>query len=58
VGKLCGLFGVTRQAYYEARAYEKKTSIAHMIILRLVKELRDIMPMIGTRKYYLRLNRC
>lgn len=48
--KLCGLFGVTRQAYYEAYAYEKKMSIAHMIVLRLVKDLRDTMPMIGTRK--------
>lgn len=35
--KLCALFGVTRQAYYEAYNYEKKTSIAHMIVLRLVK---------------------
>jgi putative transposase len=48
--KLCGLFGVTRQAYYEAYNYEKKTSIAHMIVLRLVKDLRDTMPMLGTRK--------
>jgi putative transposase len=44
------LFGVTRQAFYEAQALEKKTSIAHMIVLRLVKDLRDMMPMVGTRK--------
>jgi hypothetical protein len=42
--KLCGLFRVTRQAYYEAYNYEKKTSIAHMIVLRLVQDLRDAMP--------------
>jgi putative transposase len=50
LGKLCGLFGVTRQAYYEANAYEKKTSVAHMIVLRLVSDLREVMPMVGTRK--------
>jgi putative transposase len=50
LGKLCTLFGVTRQAYYEAQAREIKTNIAHSIVLVLVKETRDIMPSIGTRK--------
>lgn len=44
------MFGVTRQAFYECQAHEIKTNIAHSIILTLVKETRDIMPMIGTRK--------
>lgn len=44
------MFGVTRQAFYEAQAYENKTSIAHMIVLTLVKDLRTNIPMIGTRK--------
>lgn len=48
--RLCLLFGVTRQAYYEAQLHENKTSIAHMIVLTLVKELRSNMPMLGTRK--------
>jgi putative transposase len=48
--RLCLLFGVTRQAYYEAQLHENKTSIAHMIVLTLVKELRTTMPMLGTRK--------
>jgi putative transposase len=47
---LCTLFGVTRQAYYEAQLYESKTSIAHMIVLTLVKDLRNDIPIIGTRK--------
>lgn len=47
---LCALFGVSRQAYYEAKAHETKTSIAHMIVLTLVKDLRNTIPMIGTRK--------
>ena len=48
--RLCALFGVTRQAYYEAQFYDNKTSIAHMIVLTLVKDLRDDIPMLGARK--------
>jgi len=48
--RLCTLFGVTRQAYYEAQVHESKTSIAHMIALTLVKDLRSDIPMLGTRK--------
>lgn len=48
--RLCALFGVTRQAYYETQASRAKTSIAHMIVLTLVKELRAEMPMLGCRK--------
>ena len=33
--RLCTLFGVSRQAYYEAQLHESKTSIAHMIVLTL-----------------------
>lgn len=47
---LCSLFGVSRQAYYEAEITETKTSIAHMLVLTLVKELRADIPMLGTRK--------
>ena len=48
--RLCTLFGVTRQAFYEVRAHENKTSIAHMIILTLVRDLRNDIPMLGARK--------
>jgi len=47
---LCALFGVTRQAYYDAHQHANKTSIAHMMVLVLVGEFRALMPMIGTRK--------
>jgi len=50
LARLCTLFGVSRQAFYEAQIYESKTSIAHMIVLTLVKELRDEIPILGTRK--------
>jgi transposase InsO family protein len=52
LGDLCALFGVTRQAYYEAAAHEKKTSIAHMIVLTLIKDLRRDLPYLGTRKIH------
>lgn len=41
---------MSRQAFYDARKQEQKTSIAQMIVLCLVREIRSIMPMIGTRK--------
>jgi putative transposase len=47
---LCGLFGVSRQAYYEADNHATKTNIAHMIVLTLVRDLRSNIPMLGTRK--------
>ncbi len=50
LARLCTLFGVTRQAYYEAQFRESKTSIAHMIVLTLVNDLRMDIPMLGTRK--------
>jgi putative transposase len=50
LGKVCTLFGITRQAYYEAEIHERKTSIAHMIVLTLIKDLRDEIQLIGTRK--------
>lgn len=50
LSRLCALFGVTRQAYYEAELHDRKTSIANMIVLTLVRELREDIPVLGTRK--------
>jgi len=50
--QLCDLFGVTRQAFYDAAAQERKTSIAHVVVLRLVSDLRRDMPLLGTRKLF------
>ena len=52
---VCTLFGVTRQAYYEVEIHERKTSIAHMIVLTIIKDLRDEIPLIGTRKLLFQL---
>ena len=48
--RLCALFGVTRQAYYDAQLHDDRTSIANMIVLTLVKDLRKEIPILGTRK--------
>ena len=47
---------MSRQAYYEAQYQENKTSIAHMIVLTLVKDLRSNIPMLGTRKLLIMLS--
>ena len=53
---LCSLFGVSRQAFYDAQLYENRTSIAHMIILTLIKDIRIDIPMLGTRKLHFMLS--
>lgn len=55
LGKLCRLFGVTRQAYYEAEKQDQKNSNADMTVLTLVKEWRESMPLIGGRKLIFKL---
>jgi len=41
---------VSRQAFYDAKKQEQTVTIAQMIVLCLVRETRQIMPLIGTRK--------
>ncbi len=50
VGKLCELFGVTKQAYYQSinRKYDLESQ--DEFTLQLVREIRRQMPRIGTRK--------
>ena len=56
LGNLCGLFGVSRQAYYEAERLEQKNSIAEAVVLVMVKECRESMPLIGGRKLIFQLS--
>jgi len=53
---LCALFGVTRQAYYEAQVHERKTTIANALVLGFVAEFRKDIPMLGTRKLFHLIN--
>lgn len=54
--RLCSLFGFTRPAYYEAQIQERKTGIAHMVVLMLFKKIRIDIPIIGTKKLLFLLN--
>ena len=56
LGRLCALFGVTRQAFYEAEANDRKTTIANCLVLGFVKEFREDIPLVGTRKLYHLIN--
>ena len=56
VADLCALFGVTKQAYYDLRQHQTKTSVASMIVLTMVKEQRDDIPRIGGKKLYHKLS--
>lgn len=48
----CGLFGVNKQVYYRRKkAIQKRQETADQIV-RMVTEVRQQMPRIGTRKLY------
>ena len=47
---ICSLFSVTRQAYYKARLDQDQAEIADMVMLTLVKEIREDIPGLGVRK--------
>ena len=50
LGCLCGLFGYTRQAFYQQRVRNVHQSIKEEIVLEKVKDKRKEMPCIGGRK--------
>lgn len=52
LAKLCGWFGVTRQAYYQKNWEQTFTSIEDHLIVQQVKDIRENHPRIGTRKLY------
>lgn len=55
LAKLCGWFGITRQAYYQNSWRAIDVSIEEELILKEVKVIRKSHPRIGTRKLYLML---
>lgn len=56
IGRLCGLFGKTRHAYYNKQWYLKEKDEQNVIVLEMVHLLRREMPKLGTRKLYYMLN--
>jgi transposase InsO family protein len=50
--QLCGVFGVTRQAWYAATRRQEKLGFQAAIILAEVSRLRKLIPGSGTTKLY------
>ncbi len=52
VGTLCGLFGKTRNAFYEHQRRATAHALLDGLVLALVADLREDLPRLGTRKLY------
>ena len=52
LAKLCGWFGITRQAYYQESWREMEVSIETEVLLKEVQHIRKDHKRIGTRKLY------
>jgi len=52
LAKLCGWFGLTRQAYYQNSWNAIETSLEHELVVQQVLHIRSRHPRMGTRKLY------
>ncbi len=52
LGKLCGLFGKSRQAFYEQRWQQEKVEINQLAIVNEVVKMREQLPGVGTEKLH------
>jgi transposase InsO family protein len=55
VGRLCRLFGVSRQAFYRKEQYEQRARGQSLLVLDLVLALRREIPDLGRRKLHVLL---
>jgi putative transposase len=55
LSRLCWLFGITRQAYYQSFHREEFVEIEEELVLKEVITIRKKHPRIGTRKLYVML---
>ncbi|MFV7237016.1 IS3 family transposase [Flavobacterium sp. ZB4R12] len=55
LSRLCWLFGITRQAYYQSFHREEFVEIEEELVLKEVITIRKNHPRIGTRKLYIML---
>lgn len=56
ITKVCGLFGKSRQAWYETRERMAIQTIEYSIVLKRVHEIREILPKLGSNKLFGMLN--
>ncbi len=52
VGRLCNLFGKTRQSYYDKTWHCEERLEAEFLVIEMVKEIRREMPKIGANKLH------
>lgn len=52
VGRLCKLFGKSRQAFYARQAFYNEQLHVNQIVLELVAQIRRDLPGLGTKKLY------
>lgn len=52
VGKICSIFGYSRQAYYKSRQAQMKVLIDEHLIISEVKRIRKRQPRVGGRKLH------
>ena len=52
LAKLCGWFGITRQAYYQNNWEGVYTSVEEELVIQQVKKIRKNHRRMGTRKLY------
>ena len=55
LAKLCGWFGITRQAYYQNNWAEESATVEEELVIQRVKEIREKHRRMGTRKLYEKL---
>jgi len=52
MGKLCAIFGISRQGYYKGQKRKQRLRYQEELIIKLAQEQRRKMPMIGGKKLY------
>ena len=55
IGTLCGLFGKTRQAYYQQKNRVISEAFESEVILQMIAKERKLMPRIGGRKLFFKI---
>lgn len=50
LARLCGMLGVTRQAYYQHQWRQMDLDVEHQLVLTRVREIRRDHPVMGARK--------
>ena len=56
LAKLCGWFGITRQAYYQQLNKAIKSNAEEDLLLKKVRSIREDHPRMGTRKLYYKIS--